>query len=114
MHYTWNNNIETFARRQWRDLDEEQLKYLIQVQPPGDLIPEAIRTIVIAQNMSSAGILFDDSFGTHPLVLSKNLWLSAEFSYFSIFWSPKYHFFQPFKPKLLKNRSQTPLFFTVL
>jgi hypothetical protein len=42
------------------------LKYLIQVQPPGDLIPEAIRTIVIAQNMSSAGILFDDSFGSHP------------------------------------------------
>ncbi|XP_059474662.1 ionotropic receptor 25a [Neocloeon triangulifer] len=48
--------------RQWRDLDEEQLKYLIQVQPPGYLIPEAIRTIVVAQNLSSAGILFDDSF----------------------------------------------------
>ncbi|XP_065335547.1 ionotropic receptor 25a [Cloeon dipterum] len=48
--------------RQWRDLDEEQLKYLIQVQPPGDLIPEAIRTIVVAQNLSSAAIIFDDSF----------------------------------------------------
>jgi hypothetical protein len=45
------------------------LKYLIQVQPPGDLIPEAIRTIVIAQNMSSAGILFDDSFGSQPQLL---------------------------------------------
>nr|AXY87920.1 ionotropic receptor 25a.3 [Subpsaltria yangi] len=48
--------------RQWRNLDGEQEKYLIQISPPGDLIPEVIRSIIIAQNITNAGILFDDSF----------------------------------------------------
>ena len=49
--------------RQWRNLDGEQEKYLVQISPPGDLIPEVIRSIIIAQNITNAGILFDDSFG---------------------------------------------------
>ncbi|KAG8222734.1 Ionotropic receptor 25a [Ladona fulva] len=47
--------------RQWRDLDEEKQKYLIQVMPPGDLIPEVVRSLVLMQNISSAAILYDDS-----------------------------------------------------
>ncbi|KAF5270318.1 hypothetical protein FQR65_LT05506 [Abscondita terminalis] len=48
--------------RQWRDLNEEQKKYLIQIMPPADMIPEIIRTIVLNQNISNAAILFDNSF----------------------------------------------------
>ncbi|RZF33895.1 hypothetical protein LSTR_LSTR009919 [Laodelphax striatellus] len=48
--------------RQWRNLDGEQQKYLIQVSPPGDVLSEIIRSIVLLQNCSNAGILFDSSF----------------------------------------------------
>ncbi|CAH0391759.1 unnamed protein product [Bemisia tabaci] len=48
--------------RQWKNLDGEQLKYLIQVNPPADMIPEVIRSIVVAQNITDTGILYDDSF----------------------------------------------------
>lgn len=50
--------------RQWRHINEQQEKYLIQIMPPADMIPEIIRMIVINQNISNAAILFDDSFGT--------------------------------------------------
>ena len=43
-------------------MDEEK-KYLIQIMPPADVIPEIIRSIVIFQNITNAGILFDDSIG---------------------------------------------------
>lgn len=49
--------------RQWRNIDDEQQKYLIQIMPPNDLIPEVIRTIIINQNISNAAILYDESFG---------------------------------------------------
>lgn len=49
--------------RQWRNLDGEQQKYLIQISPPADLIPEIVRSIVVAQNITNAGIMFDDTFG---------------------------------------------------
>ena len=56
--------LEVFLNsRQWRTLDGEQLKYLIQISPPADIIQEVIRSIIIAQNITDAGILFDDSFG---------------------------------------------------
>ncbi|XP_034234147.1 ionotropic receptor 25a isoform X1 [Thrips palmi] len=48
--------------RQWRFLADDQMKYLVQVSPPADMIPEVIRSIVLAWNISNAGILFDDSF----------------------------------------------------
>lgn len=44
-------------------MDGEQQKYLIQISPPADIIPEVVRSIIIAQNITDAGILFDDSFG---------------------------------------------------
>lgn len=49
--------------RQWRDISDEQQKYLVQIMPPADLIPEVIRMIVLNQNISNAAILFDNSFG---------------------------------------------------
>lgn len=49
--------------RQWRDIDESQQNYFIQIMPPADVIPEIIRSIVINQNISNAAILFDHSYG---------------------------------------------------
>ncbi|XP_050421609.1 ionotropic receptor 25a [Adelges cooleyi] len=48
--------------RQWRNLDGEQQKYLVQISPPADIIPEIIRSIVVSQNITNAGIMFDDTF----------------------------------------------------
>lgn len=49
--------------RQWRNIKDEEQKYLIQIMPPADLIPEIVRSIVLQQNISNAAILFDNSFG---------------------------------------------------
>lgn len=49
--------------RQWRHITDDQEKYLIQIMPPADLIPEVVRSIVINQNISNAAILYDESFG---------------------------------------------------
>lgn len=49
--------------RQWRDINEHQGRYLLQVMPPSDIIPEVIRSIIVYMNMSNAAILFDKSFG---------------------------------------------------
>nr|QBB73016.1 ionotropic receptor [Protaetia brevitarsis] len=48
--------------RQWRDIDDSQQDYLIQIMPPADVVPEIVRTIVINQNISNAAILFDNSY----------------------------------------------------
>ncbi|XP_063241815.1 ionotropic receptor 25a [Bacillus rossius redtenbacheri] len=47
--------------RQWRNLDEEKEKYLVQIMPPADMLPEVIRSIAYTQNISNAAVLFDDS-----------------------------------------------------
>jgi hypothetical protein len=60
--------------RQWRSLDDAEKKYLIQIMPPADIIPEIIRSIVIFQNITNAGILFDDSIGeTAFLIIQASL-----------------------------------------
>ncbi|KAL3278037.1 hypothetical protein HHI36_013378 [Cryptolaemus montrouzieri] len=46
----------------WRNIDEDQKKYLIQINPPTDIIPEIIRDIVIRQNITNAAILYDSVF----------------------------------------------------
>lgn len=51
--------------REWRDASNAQEKYLVQLMPPGDIITEVIRTIVSSQNITSAAIVYDDSFGNH-------------------------------------------------
>ncbi|XP_031337563.1 ionotropic receptor 25a-like [Photinus pyralis] len=48
--------------RSWRRHSAAQHNYFVQVMPPGDLIPELIRTIVLQQNISNAAILFDNTF----------------------------------------------------
>lgn len=48
---------------QWRNMNKEKQKFLLQVMPPSDIIPEVIRPIVINTNMSNAAILFDRTFG---------------------------------------------------
>ncbi|XP_023346465.1 ionotropic receptor 25a [Eurytemora carolleeae] len=40
----------------------EQSKYLIQVRPPGDTLPDIIRSLVTDLNITNAGILYDESF----------------------------------------------------
>ena len=47
----------------WRDLSVEQEKYLVQIRPPGDVITMSIRTLVSTQNITSAAVLYDDTFG---------------------------------------------------
>ncbi|KAJ8927532.1 hypothetical protein NQ314_019989 [Rhamnusium bicolor] len=49
--------------RQWRNIDENERQYLIQICPPADIIPEIVRSIVLNQNITNAAILFDNSFG---------------------------------------------------
>lgn len=48
---------------QWRNISKEKQKYLLQVMPPADIIPEIIRSIAINTNMTNAAILFDGTFG---------------------------------------------------
>lgn len=49
--------------RQWRNLQQNEEEYLVQISPPGDLLPEMIRTLVSNQNITNAAIIFDDTFG---------------------------------------------------
>ncbi|XP_076636399.1 ionotropic receptor 25a-like [Colletes latitarsis] len=46
----------------WRNLNSDQRGYLIQVMPPADLIPEAIRQLAIQLNITNAAILYDHNF----------------------------------------------------
>ncbi|XP_055858527.1 ionotropic receptor 25a [Episyrphus balteatus] len=48
--------------RQWRNIDEKKSKYLLQVMPPADIIPEVIRSIVKYMNITNAAILYDETF----------------------------------------------------
>nr|ALR72535.1 ionotropic receptor IR6 [Colaphellus bowringi] len=48
--------------RQWRNIDDNEKDFLIQISPPADIIPEIVRTLVLNQNITNAAILFDKSF----------------------------------------------------
>ena len=48
--------------RQWRDLSDKKKAYLLQVMPPGDILTEIVRSIVIYMNITNAAILYDESF----------------------------------------------------
>ncbi|XP_066245582.1 ionotropic receptor 25a-like [Euwallacea similis] len=48
--------------RQWRNLLPNEEDYLVQISPPGDIIPEIIRTLVLTQNITNAAILYDNAF----------------------------------------------------
>lgn len=49
--------------RQWRALDANQTRFLLQVMPPADILPESIRAIVTKQDITNAAIIFDELFG---------------------------------------------------
>nr|AHN49641.1 ionotropic glutamate receptor 25a [Caligus rogercresseyi] len=51
--------------REWRNLTMNQEKYLIRVRPPGDILPNIIRSIITTDNITNAAVLFDDSFVMH-------------------------------------------------
>jgi len=63
LHYQPGYKRRHLRYRQWRSLSDEEKNYLIQIMPPLDVIPEIIRSIVIFQNITNAGILFDDTIG---------------------------------------------------
>lgn len=46
----------------WRNLNDDQKGYLVQVMPPADLIPEAVRRLAIQLNITNAAILYDHNF----------------------------------------------------
>ena len=46
-------------------MSDEQKKYLIQVRPPGDILPDIIRDLALVYNITNAAILYDSSFGGH-------------------------------------------------
>ncbi|KAL7645090.1 UNVERIFIED_CONTAM: hypothetical protein RMT77_003468 [Armadillidium vulgare] len=48
--------------REWRNLSEEEKKYLVQLMPPSDIIVQSIRDIVRTQNVSNAAVIYDDTF----------------------------------------------------
>ncbi|XP_066155907.1 ionotropic receptor 25a-like isoform X1 [Euwallacea fornicatus] len=48
--------------RQWRSIQPNEEEYLVQISPPGDIIPEMVRTLVLNQNITNAAILYDDTF----------------------------------------------------
>ncbi|XP_050723400.1 ionotropic receptor 25a-like [Eriocheir sinensis] len=48
--------------REWRDLTAEEEKYLVQAMPPGDILVMAVRDIVETQNITNAGIIYDNTF----------------------------------------------------
>ena len=63
LHFQPDIELRHLLYRQWRTLSDEEKNYLIQIMPPVDVIPDIIRSIVIYQNITNAGILFDDSIG---------------------------------------------------
>ncbi|KPJ17158.1 Glutamate receptor, ionotropic kainate 2 [Papilio machaon] len=53
---------QTGDLRQWRSLNVNQTKYLLQVMPPADILPESIRAVVTKQDITNAAIIFDENF----------------------------------------------------
>lgn len=47
---------------EWNNLTMEEKEFLVQVMPPGDIIGQMIHDIGASQNLTNAGILYDDSF----------------------------------------------------
>ncbi|KAK0083400.1 hypothetical protein PV325_008825 [Microctonus aethiopoides] len=48
--------------RYWQNLKNNQSDYLIQIMPPADLVPEAVRQLAIQMNITNAAIIFDENF----------------------------------------------------
>lgn len=59
--------------RQWRSLNANQTRFLLQVMPPADILPEAIRAVVTKQDITNAAIIFDEFFGEFESLKHKYL-----------------------------------------
>lgn len=59
--YGYGNDL-----RQWQGIDDNKQKYLLQVMPPADFVPEVVRSIVRKANISYAAILYDATFLIDP------------------------------------------------
>lgn len=64
---------QTGDLRQWRFLNANQTKYLLQVMPPADILPESIRAVVTKQDITNAAIIFDEYFGKNQYQLVNNV-----------------------------------------
>ena len=49
--------------KSWSNLNSDQMNFLVQIRPPGDVIINIIRQMVERQNITSAVILHDERFG---------------------------------------------------
>ena len=49
--------------REWAHLTLEQKKYLLQIRGPHDMFQNILRDFVTVGNLSTAAILYDETFG---------------------------------------------------
>jgi ionotropic glutamate receptor len=52
------------------NITANQTKYLIQVMPPSDIIPQIVQLVASQQNMTNAAVLYDESFGNFSNLIS--------------------------------------------
>ena len=52
--------------REWINLTPEQRKYLVQIRGPHDMYQFIVRHLATVANISTAAILYDETFGKSP------------------------------------------------
>ena len=62
LHFDVNDLIE----REWMNLTPEQRKYLVQIRGPHDMFQFIVRHLATVANISTAAILYDETFGKSP------------------------------------------------
>ena len=50
---------------EWEELSSEQAEYLVQVRGPHDMFQYIVRDLITTFNVTTAAILFDDTFTNH-------------------------------------------------
>ena len=48
---------------EWSNLSQLEQEYLIHIHQPGDVIPYIVKNLISHHNITSAALLYDDSFG---------------------------------------------------
>ena len=59
--------------RAWRELQQEQAEYLVQVRQPGDLLPFVVRDLATAANLTNAAVLYDHTFSKNCFLFCRRL-----------------------------------------
>ena len=52
--------------REWINLTPEQRKYLVQIRGPHDMYQFIVRHLATVANISTAAVLYDETFGKSP------------------------------------------------